>query len=184
MGITSLNGVVLPIITATFTATANPNTFRGIAHNDQFITFDNSLRSDFSNLDGIIDLTTGETSGAVSGPGIAVHFTVFDNITVDYSNSTAPVSIDLTSNPQQGGFAQGDVLTNVAGVIGSPFNDVIKGQDTMLDDRIINDPGENQLFGRAGDDILEGRGGPDLINGGPGNDTASYSPHLRLSLSQ
>ena len=40
------------------------------------------------------------------------------------------------------GLAQGDVLTNVAGVIGSPFNDVIKGQDTMLDDRIINDPGE------------------------------------------
>jgi hypothetical protein len=77
MGVTSINGIVLPAITtATFTATASPQTFQGVAHLQEFLTFDNSgIKPDFSNLDGIIDVATGQKSGTVSNAAIAFPLT-------------------------------------------------------------------------------------------------------------
>ncbi len=173
---TSINGVALPIKTSTFVATNFLDSVQGVEHNMEFIFF-NTQSVDFSKLTGFFDNTTLTSSGDTGGGSpayVGFFFFVFDNITVDYSNSTAAVRIDLATNPQQGGFAQGDTLINVFSVIGSAFDDVIRGQDTIPGFNGFNDPGENSLFGGAGNDILEGRGGPDLINGGSGSDTASY----------
>jgi len=164
---TSINGVSLLVRTITFTATATPETFVGVENLD-------FVFPDLINTVYVENITTGQAAGSDPGKaqsGIAVD--VFDNITVDYSNSTAPVLIDLSQTTQHGGFAQGDTLINDFSVIGSPFDDVIRGQD-IVDPDAINDPGLNSLFGDAGNDILEGRGGADLINGGSGSDTASY----------
>jgi Ca2+-binding RTX toxin-like protein len=125
---------------------------------------------------GIIDQTTGLKSGKTDGPFFGIFYEAYDSITVDYSNSTFSVFIDLQTNPQSGGYAQADRLVNVFSIIGSDFNDVIRGADNFdfSAQQIFNDPGENDLFGGLGNDVIEGRGGADLINGGPGNDTASY----------
>jgi Ca2+-binding RTX toxin-like protein len=116
----------------------------------------------------------------------------FDSTVVDYSFSTASVFVDLEQLVQQGGFAQGDVLTNVSEITGSAFDDVIRGSnpsdyppDTVpffVNGHIIqenlfytlNNPGNNVLNGGNGNDVLEGRGGADLLNGGSGFDFASY----------
>ena len=125
---------------------------------------------------GIDDITTGESWGNVSASIGGQFAAVFDNITVDYSGSTAPLRIDLEGNLQHGGFAEGDILINVFSIIGSQFSDVIRGTDItdLPGGWVVNDPGANSLFGGGGDDILEGRDGPDLLNGGTGSDTASY----------
>ena len=52
-----------------------------------------------------------------------------------------------------------DVVSGVASVIGSRFDDLIIGTD-----------GNNRLEGEDGDDTVEGLGGDDLLVGGPGND--------------
>src|SRR5262245_27370834 len=57
------------------------------------------------------------------------YFEVFDDNSVDYSLSTAPVSIDLTQATQHGGFAEGDKLGDIFEVTGSAFDDVIRGSN-------------------------------------------------------
>ena len=54
----------------------------------------------------------------------------------------------------------GDYLKNIENVIGSEFEDVLKGNDD-----------NNSLTGRSGDDIIFGFNGDDIIVGGAGNDT-------------
>jgi Ca2+-binding RTX toxin-like protein len=116
------------------------------------------------------------------------YFEVFDDNSVDYSRSTAPVSIDLTQATQHGGFAEGDSLGDIFEVTGSPYDDVIRGLNTSdyppdttrtIDGTrtiffTINKPGENVLNGGNGNDLLEGRSGADTLNGGAGFDYASY----------
>jgi len=120
--------------------------------------------------------------------GRTFYFEVFDDNSVDYSLSNAPVSVDLTQTTQHGGFAEGDKLGDIFEVTGSAFDDVIRGSnvsDYPLDKSgtvfgqptfffTINKPGENVLNGGNGNDTLEGRGGADTLNGGSGFDTASY----------
>jgi Ca2+-binding RTX toxin-like protein len=124
----------------------------------------------------ILDVRAEGTNGG-GGLGFALPGRLFDKITVDYGSFQVPVLIDLARNPQHGG-AEGTELTNVFSILGTPFNDVIRGSDLLptSDDVqfIFNNPGENLLRGGGGNDIIEGRGGVDGIDGGPGSDTASY----------
>jgi Ca2+-binding RTX toxin-like protein len=102
--------------------------------------------------------------------------------TVDYSGSTFGVRADLVSRLGQGGFAQGDLLTSIEGVIGSDFEDqlfggaeanTLEGGDAadLLDGRA----GADTLLGGEGDDTLIGGEGADVLDGGAGIDTADYS---------
>jgi Ca2+-binding RTX toxin-like protein len=121
------------------------------------------------------------------------YFEVFADNAVDYSSSTSGVFIDLEASVQHNGFAEGDVLTNMGDIIGSAFDDVIRGSnpsDFPADSTIIivNDkaieqppffftlrnPGYNFLSGGDGNDVLEGRGGADTLDGGNDFDFASY----------
>jgi Ca2+-binding RTX toxin-like protein len=123
-------------------------------------------------------------------------FNVYDDNGVDYSFSPSPVFVDLESNPQQGGFAQGDTLLFASNegplpgmfeIVGSPFDDTIRGGDLFTEIHssgliildIFNNPGNQVLIGGAGSDVLEGRGGADILVGGTftsdvSNDFASY----------
>ncbi|MEO5375951.1 MAG: tandem-95 repeat protein, partial [Alphaproteobacteria bacterium] len=75
--------------------------------------------------------------------------------TVDYSGSTAAVTINLATGFGSGGWADGDTYARLETVIGSGFNDTL-----------IGDGLDNRLLGGAG---------ADLLNGGAGFDTASYT---------
>ncbi|KZK90043.1 Bifunctional hemolysin/adenylate cyclase precursor [Pseudovibrio sp. Ad46] len=92
---------------------------------------------------------------------------------IRYTLSEEGVSVNLATNVNTGGHAEGDQLTNISQVFGSHFDDVIVGDD-----------GNNGLFGFSGNDHLEGGGGDDWLNaygsgsdyldGGTGNDTVRY----------
>ncbi|WP_343525506.1 cadherin domain-containing protein [Sphingomonas sp.] len=86
------------------------------------------------------------------------------NDTVDYSRSTAAVTVDLSAGTASGGYAAGDVLRSVEGVVGSGFDDVLVGT-----------AGANMLLGGAGNDVIRGGAGADQLDGGDGTDTLDYS---------
>ena len=81
--------------------------------------------------------------------------------TASYAAAGAAVSVNLTTNVNTGGDAQGDRLTSIQVVVGSNFNDTLTGS-----------AGSDTLYGGAGDDLLDGgAGGQDWVYGGDGNDT-------------
>jgi Ca2+-binding RTX toxin-like protein len=79
---------------------------------------------------------------------------------VYYNRSTTAVSVNLTTNINTGGEAQGDILANVERVYATNF-----------DDNITGDANANYLYGVNGNDTLNGMAGNDLLYGGLGNDT-------------
>ncbi|MCZ8108577.1 MAG: S8 family serine peptidase [Burkholderiales bacterium] len=80
--------------------------------------------------------------------------------TARYATSAAGVVVNLATNINVGGDAQGDVLVSVENIVGSSLNDVITG-----------DAGANGLDGGAGNDRILGGAGADVMLGGLGNDT-------------
>ena len=80
--------------------------------------------------------------------------------TVDYGNSTAGVTASLSGAAGVGGYAAGDVLSNIENLTGSGFNDTL-----------IGNAAANILIGGNGDDTLYGMGGNDTLYGNLGKDT-------------
>ena len=79
---------------------------------------------------------------------------------VSYYTSSAGVTVNLADGICSGGDAQGDVLTNLEGINGSQFNDVLTGDG-------------GALRGWGGNDILRG-GSATLMDGGEGQDMVTY----------
>ena len=77
-----------------------------------------------------------------------------------YSRSDDGVNINLKTNINTGGDAEGDILISINGVIGSDHNDVIIGDDLG-----------NKLYGGKGDDLIYGGAGTDTLYGEEGADT-------------
>src|SRR5262245_7484330 len=77
--------------------------------------------------------------------------------TVDYSDSAAGVTVDLTAGTATGNGT--DTLDGFRDVNGSAFNDTITGEAN-----------ENHLFGNDGNDSIDGQDGPDFSDGGAGSD--------------
>ncbi len=84
--------------------------------------------------------------------------------TVSYAPSNAAVNINLTSGVNSGGFAQGDALKNIEVIIGSNFNDTLRGNTAA-----------NRLIGGAGNDWFNTDLGADILDGGNGTDTVTYA---------
>lgn len=78
---------------------------------------------------------------------------------VSYLASRLAVTVNLASNANTGGDAEGDALAGIEQVIGSRFNDSLTG-----------DAGANLLRGERGNDILNGGEGDDTLFGGAGSD--------------
>uniref|UniRef100_UPI0039861924 beta strand repeat-containing protein n=1 Tax=Pseudomonas savastanoi TaxID=29438 RepID=UPI0039861924 len=72
-----------------------------------------------------------------------------------YITSAAGVSINLQTQVNQGGDAEGDVLLNIERVLGSHYDDVL-----------IGDTGANYLEGGLGNDVVDGGDGNDFLYGG------------------
>jgi Ca2+-binding RTX toxin-like protein len=113
-----------------------------------------------------IDFTDGEVA-VFSGGDV-----------VSYAGSTGPITLDLDPNEGHPGSATGDgtdVIQNVEGVIGSPANDTLSGDDldnfiagNAGDDTIAGDAGEDCLLGNAGNDTFDENEGTSLAQGGTG----------------
>lgn len=81
-----------------------------------------------------------------------------------YERSDAGVTVNLNTNVNTGGDAEGDMIYNVEAVVGSAYDDHITG---------AND--KDYLRGEDGDDYLDGGLGTDQLFGGNGNDTYYYA---------
>jgi Ca2+-binding RTX toxin-like protein len=80
---------------------------------------------------------------------------------VDYQNSIAGVTVNLTTGIASDGYGGTDTLSNIENVRGSrDFNDVITGSS-----------GNNYLQGLGGNDTLDGGLGADSMLGGDGSDS-------------
>ena len=86
-----------------------------------------------------------------------------DNDTVDFSNFTTDVSVDL------GDGLTGQTATALASIAG--VESVVGGSGS---DSLEGSVDVNTLEGGAGDDTLTGEGGDDVLDGGEGTDTAVY----------
>ncbi|MBI1301221.1 MAG: hypothetical protein GC137_06115 [Alphaproteobacteria bacterium] len=124
----------------------------------------------------ILSANQFETFMATSAADIINGGSGFD--TVDYSQSGSSVTIDLSdSSLNSGGYAQGDVLTSIEGLIGSGFDDRLYGdaENNVFnagngDDFIQARSGDDNVFGEDGNDTIIGGKGADRLYGGDGND--------------
>ena len=109
----------------------------------------------------------------------------FDTVTFEGSN--VAVRVDLAARIGQGGFAQGDLITGVEGLIGTDWNDTLQGglADNRIEGRAGRDliegrDGDDTLLGETGNDTLVGGAGADSIDGGDDADTADYRGSPRV----
>ena len=112
----------------------------------------------------------------VGGPGPDLLDGGAAEATADYRDSPAGVQVALGGRVG-GGDAQGDVLQGIEHVLGSPFADVLTG-DEGANELAGESPysassrsGPDTIDGGAGDDDLTGSGGRDTLAGGTGDDT-------------
>ena len=99
--------------------------------------------------------------------------------TVTFAAQQTAVSVDLTYTGVQG---PRDRLVSIENLIGSAFNDWLRGDDgvNVIEGADGNDDlggrgGDDMLVGGLGNDMLEGGAGDDLLIGGDGLDLASYA---------
>jgi Ca2+-binding RTX toxin-like protein len=115
---------------------------------------------------------------------------------VNYARSNSGVTIALETGKGIGGYAQGDILTNIEKLTGSFYNDHLKGNaaynyfyggngNDLLEagsgggffygengnDTIYGGEGQDRLYGQTGNDLLDGKGGNDMLLGGNDLDT-------------
>lgn len=95
----------------------------------------------------------GGADTLIGGNGVVVD-------TADYGLSKSGVTVNLATNVNTGGDAEGDKLYGIEDVHGSKYGDTLTG-----------DAYDNTLLGLEDDDILFGGGGADLLSGGIGQDT-------------
>jgi Ca2+-binding RTX toxin-like protein/type III secretion system FlhB-like substrate exporter len=106
-------------------------------------------------------LTGTENDNVIRGGGGADMIDGGDRIdTASYSISASAVTVNLATNVNTGGDAQGDSLTAMENLTGSDYNDTLTGST-----------GINVLSGGAGNDALAGGDGNDTLIGGSGSDT-------------
>lgn len=81
--------------------------------------------------------------------------------TLDFSGSARGITLDLSKHTATG--MGNDTVWGVEAVIGSAFDDVMKG-----------DKRDNVLDGGEGNDVIRGLGGADTLTGGKGSDTFTW----------
>ena len=154
----------------TVNLTTNKNT-GGDADKDSLSGFENvtgSAQADSLTGDKNANILIGGAGAdtLVGGNGID------DGIdTASYAASTDAVTVDLGTDVNKGGDAEGDSLTSIEVVIGSGKDDSITGRDDR-DERLDGGLGGDTLAGGGGNDTLVGGDdGNDRLSDGAGNDS-------------
>lgn len=150
---------------------ANEITFNDITLIESFV-FSGGREFDLAGLQAFstpIDEGTGAgTEDNFVATAIAENFDGGDSDdTVDYSNSTTRVKVDLETGTGTDGFAAGDTYDSIENIIGADLS--------TSGDFIYGDDGANHIQGLGGRDVLEGGDGADIIDGGDKEDYARYT---------
>lgn len=89
-----------------------------------------------------------------------------------YSDSSAGLSVSMEAPQFSTGLAAGDTFSEIEGIFGSRFNDVLVGDAQA--NTLRGEGGDDELSGVGGDDVLMGGAGSDRLDGGAGFNIASY----------
>jgi len=113
----------------------------GHAQDDTLISIENIIGSPLN------DTFTGSSVANNINGGAGID-------TVSYANSTAAVNVNLAvTTAQSGGFAAGDILTNIENLTGSTYNDTLLGN--TLANIITGGTGKDTMTGGAGADVFK-----------------------------
>ena len=85
-----------------------------------------------------------------------------------YDGAPAGLTVDMVNNADNTGEAVGDFFVSIEAVVGSAFDDSIRGNDQV--NWLYGGTGNDFLYGRAGNDYLLGGLGTDYLFGGSGTD--------------
>ena len=94
--------------------------------------------------------------------------------TVSYKDATGGVNVNLANTERQDTNFGWDDLKEFENVIGSAFNDILRG--TTARNVLSGLGGHDQLFGRGGPDLLLGHAGNDDLYGDAGSDECIGGP--------
>jgi Ca2+-binding RTX toxin-like protein len=137
------------------------------AEGDTYFSIENVIGSEASDLligngdDNVLDgHGGGDHFGGSAGADTFIGSDDIGADIADYSLSPWGVTVNLQTNVNYGGDAEGDKLINIEWVYGSKNPDTITG-----------DGKDNSLLGLDGDDTLNGGEGNDVLSGGADNDT-------------
>ena len=145
----------------------------GYANTDTLISIESIQGSHFNDLltgNGAQLLTYQITDQAPTLEGMGGNDTIDGGgtapssyVTLTYASSPGTVNVNLGTGTASDGFGGTDTLTNIDGVVGSAYDDILTGGSTSSQLLAIN------LF-----EAFEGGLGNDTIDGGAGGDRASY----------
>ena len=97
--------------------------------------------------------------------------------TATYADATSEVAVFLNNGVGSAQVAATDTLLSIERVIGSAFNDTLRGSinaDTLIggagNDVVRGEGGDDYVDGGADDDFVRGGDGADQVHGGDGND--------------
>ena len=113
------------------------------------------------NIENIIGSSLNDTLTGTTGNNIITGGTGADKIdgaagidTVSYAGSNAAVNVNLAiTTAQSGGHAAGDTLVRVENIIGSSYNDTLKG--SSIANIITGGVGKDTMTGAAGADVFK-----------------------------
>ena len=157
----SINGVISSLdsqLTSVINGTSGDDTLTGTADDDIINGLDGDDILIAIGGDDVLNGGNGHDN-LVSGAGNDTLNGGSGVDRVNYTSSTAGVTVDLATQTASGGYANGDTLSGFEWAYGSQHDDVLAG-----------DAGTNRLYGFGGDDTLNGRAGADIIFGGDGDD--------------
>ncbi len=133
----------------------------------------NSLVVNFSNVERMV-LEGGAGNDTYQFSALPVTTTIVDSNgadSLDFSNATQGVRVDLGKNSRQKVFGTGNTLTlkgTIETVIGSALADSIRGN--AANNVLVGGAGNDRLDGGAGKDVILGGSGSDTLRGGSGED--------------
>jgi len=142
----------------------------GAAVNDRLVNIANIVASSYG------DTLTGNAAANsfIGGAGADTIDGGAGRDTVDYSIDSRSHTINLATNVNHGGIAEGDVLSNIEVVIGGNGGDTLTGNLTL----------STTLIGGTGNDTLAGGNNPDYFDGGAGADVVTYADSGPVNINQ
>jgi Ca2+-binding RTX toxin-like protein len=108
----------------------------------------------------VAEPTTDGADAVVAEDGVTV--------TADYAQRSAPVSLTLDAEADDGATGEGDALDGITTLLGGSAADTLVGDSRA--NRIEGGAGNDTVNGRGGDDTLLGDDGADALTGGSGAD--------------
>ena len=92
---------------------------------------------------------------------------------LSYASSARAVNVNLATNQARGGHAEGDVFSQIEGVVGSTGADTLRGSTGH--NYFDGSSGNDIIYGGAGNDTIAGSWGKDALYGDAGRDSFLFN---------